>query len=215
MQQTLIQSLHKPKTTLILSPNHISRNSHLVSSVKIQDTSIEGVSILHRSPLTDSRGFFERMFCHNELLSIMHSRSINQVNRTVTVKRGTLRGLHFQHPPYSELKLVSCLRGEVYDVAVDLRRDSPTFLKWHAEILSCKNNLSVIIPEGFAHGFQTLTEDCEMIYFHTAEFHAAAEGGVNSLDPRLAIKWPEVVTDRSSRDAAIAFLENDFEGAKA
>ena len=182
--------------------------------MKIQDTSIEGVSILHRSPLTDSRGFFERMFCHNELLSIMHSRSINQVNRTVTVKRGTLRGLHFQHPPYSELKLVSCLRGKVYDVAVDLRRDSPTFLKWHAEILSCKNNLSVIIPEGFAHGFQTLTEDCEMIYFHTANFNAAAEGGVNSLDPRLAIKWPEVVTDRSSRDASIAFLENNFEGVK-
>ena len=168
--------------------------------------------ILHRKPITDSRGFFERMFSHTELLSVIHSRSICQVNRTVTINRGILRGLHFQHPPHSELKIVSCLRGAVYDVAVDLRRNSPTFLQWHAEILSHNNNLSVIIPEGFAHGFQTLSEDCEMIYFHTAEYSAAAESGVNSLDPRLAIIWPEVVTGRSSRDASIALLENHFSG---
>ena len=187
-------------------------NSTMPNLPQIHATSLEGLMILHRKPLTDSRGFFERMFCHNELLSVMHSRSICQVNRTVTINRGTLRGLHFQHAPHAELKIVSCLRGEVYDIAVDLRRNSPTFLEWHAEILSHNNNLSVMIPEGFAHGFQTLTDDCEMIYFHTAEYSAVAESGVNCLDPRLAIIWPEVVTGWSSRDASMALLENDFSG---
>ena len=97
----------------------------------------------------------------------------------MTASRGTVRGMHFQHPPHAETKFVSCLRGEVFDVAVDLRNGSPTFLHWHAEILSADNHRTLVIPEGFAHGFQTLSDDCEMLYFHTAAYNPEAEGGLN------------------------------------
>jgi dTDP-4-dehydrorhamnose 3,5-epimerase len=125
---------------------------------------------------------------------------------------GTVRGMHFQHPPYAEMKLVSCLRGEVFDVAVDLRKDSPTFLQWHGEILSEVNQRTFCMPEGFAHGFQTLTEDCELIYFHSATYAPEAEAGLNALDPRLAIAWPMPVVDRSVRDQQHAMLTSDFSG---
>ncbi len=96
----------------------------------------------------------------------------------------------------------TCLRGEVFDVAVDLRDNSPTFLRWHAEVLSAENHKTLVIPEGFAHGFQTLADDCEMLYFHTAAYHASAEDGLNALDPGLAIKWPLDVDVLSDRDRA-------------
>jgi dTDP-4-dehydrorhamnose 3,5-epimerase len=102
---------------------------------------------------------------------------------------------------------VSCLRGEVFDVAVDLRDNSPTFLRWHAEVLSADNHKTLVIPKGFAHGFQTLTDDCEMLYFHTAAYQPGAEGGLNVLDPRLAIKWPldvDVLSDRDRSHPMIA-----------
>jgi dTDP-4-dehydrorhamnose 3,5-epimerase len=120
--------------------------------------------------------------------------------------------MHFQRPPYAETKFVSCLRGEVFDVAVDLRRGSPTFLFWHGEILSADNHRTMVIPEGFAHGFQTLCDDCEMLYFHSAAYHEAAEGGVNALDPLLAIKWPLEVTTLSDRDLAHPRLVGEFKG---
>jgi dTDP-4-dehydrorhamnose 3,5-epimerase len=120
--------------------------------------------------------------------------------------------MHFQHPPYSETKLVSCLRGEVFDVAVDMRRGSPTLLHWHAEILSASNHRTLVIPEGFAHGFQTLTDNCEMLYLHTAPFRADAEGGLNAKDPRLAIAWPLPFGDLSARDSGYPLIANDFGG---
>jgi dTDP-4-dehydrorhamnose 3,5-epimerase len=120
--------------------------------------------------------------------------------------------MHFQHPPHAETKLVSCLRGEVFDVAVDLRHNSPTFLRWHAERLSADNHKTLVIPEGFAHGFQTLTDDCEMLYFHTAAYQPGAEGGLNAQDPRLAIEWPLPVVGLSPRDAVYQFLGEDFSG---
>ena len=101
-----------------------------------------------------------------------------------------MRGLHFQYPPHAETKLVSCLRGEVFDVAVDLRRDSPTFLRWHAEILSSDNHRTLLIPEGFAHGFQTLTEDCELLYLHTAAWQPGAEGGRTRRTPGSTFAGP-------------------------
>jgi dTDP-4-dehydrorhamnose 3,5-epimerase len=104
------------------------------------------------------------------------------------------------------------VRGEVFDVAVDLRHNSPTFLRWHAELLSADNHKTLVIPEGFAHGFQTLTDDCEMLYFHTAAYQPGAKGGLNALGPKLAIKWPVGVAVLSERDASHPMLTNEFVG---
>lgn len=175
-------------------------------------TPIAGLVALKRKPLGDARGFLERMFCAHEFAPWLGARSIAQINRTLTRARGAVRGLHFQRPPHAETKIVSCLRGAVFDVAVDLRRGSPTFLRWHAEILSQENARTLIIPEGFAHGFQTLTDDCEMLYFHTAAYDAASEGALQARDPRLAIDWPEPITQMSPRDEAHPMLDDAFTG---
>ena len=120
--------------------------------------------------------------------------------------------MHFQLPPHAETKLVSCLRGEIFDVAVDLRKNSPTFLQCHGEVLSESNHRSLLIPEGFAHGFQALSDDCELIYLHTAAYEASAEGALNAIDQRLAIAWPMVITEISDRDRRHPMLAADFEG---
>ena len=182
------------------------------SCIDILDTPLQGLKLIQRNPIGDHRGYLERMFCEEELQSLIPGRSIVQINHTLTVKRGTVRGLHFQYPPHAETKIVNCLRGEVFDVAVDLRHGSPTFLHWHAEILSANNHRTLLIPEGFAHGFQTLTEDCELLYFHTAAYQPSAEGGLNAQDSKLDIRWPEPVIELSSRDAAHPSLTAAFVG---
>ncbi len=175
-------------------------------------TPLKGLKLIHRKPIGDSRGYLERLFCAEELKKLIPGKGIAQINHSLSSKRGTVRGMHFQRPPHAETKFVSCLRGEVFDVAVDLRRDSPTFLHWHAELLSADNHKTLLIPEGFAHGFQTLTEDCEMLYFHTATYHSSAEGGLNAQDPHLAINWPLPMTEQSTRDMAHSILTKDFAG---
>jgi dTDP-4-dehydrorhamnose 3,5-epimerase len=172
----------------------------------ISETSIAGLNILERLPLSDGRGFLERMFCEAELAQILGGRRIIQMNRTLTRKSGVIRGMHFQSEPHAEMKFVSCLRGQVLDVAVDIRPDSPTYLRWYAEILSGDNHKTLAIPEGFAHGFQTLTEDCEMLYFHTAAYHPESESGLHPLDPALAISWPLPASEMSARDSSHPFL---------
>ena len=178
----------------------------------VLDTTLAGLQVLQRKPIGDSRGYLERLFCVDELQTLIPGKHIAQINHTLTESRGTVRGMHFQRPPHAEIKFVSCLRGEVFDVAVDLRDNSPTFLRWHAEVLSADNHKTLVIPEGFAHGFQTLTDDCEMLYFHTAAYQPGAEGGLNAQDPRLAIQWPLPVAGLSPRDAAHPLLNNDFTG---
>jgi dTDP-4-dehydrorhamnose 3,5-epimerase len=178
----------------------------------IVDSAIEGVITLQRLPRRDARGYFERMFCAVELSEIWAAATIVQINHSSTAKRGTVRGLHFQYPPHDEAKIVSCLRGSVYDVAVDIRAGSPTYLSWHAEILSADNHRSLLVPRGCAHGFQTLTDDCELLYFHSAAFHAGSEGGIHPLDPAVGIRWPEPVSELSARDSAYAPLSKDFRG---
>jgi dTDP-4-dehydrorhamnose 3,5-epimerase len=185
----------------------------MIGRFEILDTPIEGLKVLQRKPIGDNRGYLERMFCTEELHSVIPvTKSIAQINHTLTLGRGAIRGMHFQHPPHSEAKFVSCLQGEVFDVAVDLRRGSATFLRWHAEVLSADNHRTLMIPEGFAHGFQTLTENCGMLYFHTAAYRPGAEGGLNAQDPALEIRWPIAVTERSARDAAHALLTREFVG---
>jgi len=178
----------------------------------ILDTPLSGLRVLQRKPIGDSRGYLERLFCDEELQALAPGKHIAQINHTMTASRGTVRGMHYQRPPHAEIKFVSCLRGEVFDVAVDLRHNSPTFLHWHAELLSADNHKTLVIPEGFAHGFQTLTDDCEMLYFHTATYQPGAEGGLNAQDPRLAIHWPLPVAGLSPRDAAHPMLDDGFIG---
>jgi dTDP-4-dehydrorhamnose 3,5-epimerase len=152
------------------------------------------------------------MYCADELRDLLGGRSIVQANRTVTARAGTVRGMHFQRPPHAEVKIVACTRGRVLDVVVDLRRGSPTFLRWHAEELSEANGASLLIPEGCAHGFQSLEDGAEMLYFHTAAYVPTAEGGLDALDPRLGIAWPRAIAVRSPRDASHPPIGDDFEG---
>lgn len=175
-------------------------------------TPLVGLVTVQRKRLEDGRGFFSRFYCADEFCPLGWNRPIAQINHTLTKRRGALRGLHFQHPPHSEAKYVSCLRGEVFDVAVDLRQGSPTFLQWHGEILSADNQKSLLIPEGFAHGFQALTDDCELLYLHSEFFTPEAEGALNTADPCLAIAWPLEVTELSERDRCHPMLDGSFQG---
>lgn len=181
---------------------------------EILSTPLRGVHTIQRKPIGDSRGFLERIFCASELEPLIGGRNIVQINHTLTTKRGTVRGMHFQHPPHAEIKLVSCLRGEVFDVALDLRDGSPTFLKWHAEVLSATNFKSLLIPEGVAHGFQALTEDCEMLYLHTVPFQRGSEAGLHPADQKLGIQWPLEITELSPRDGGHPMVSGGFRGVR-
>lgn len=183
-----------------------------MSRFAIHDTALQGLRIVERERVSDGRGYLSRLFCAEELHAAGWTRPVAQVNHTHTAARGTLRGLHFQLPPYSEMKLVTCLAGEVWDVAVDIRRGSPTFLCWHAEHLSAENLRALLIPEGFAHGYQTLSADCDLLYFHTAAYHPGSEGALNPTDPRLGISWPLEITEISDRDRTHPLLTADYQG---
>jgi dTDP-4-dehydrorhamnose 3,5-epimerase len=186
-----------------------------VSRFEVSTTPLAGVQLVHRQRVGDARGFLARLFCADELRAAGWAKPVAQINHTVTQRRGTVRGLHFQHPPHAEMKLVSCLRGEVWDLAVDLRAGSPTFLQWHAAPLSADNGQALLIPEGFAHGFQTLTDDVEMLYCHSTAYTSRAEGGLNPRDPRLAIAWPLAIAEISARDAGHPMLDAAFKGVLA
>ncbi len=183
-----------------------------MSRLTITDLPLTGVKRVERKRLGDERGFFSRLFCAQELSAAGWSRPIAQVNHTYTARRGTVRGLHFQYPPYAEMKLITCIRGEIWDIAVDVRAGSETFLHSCAETISADNGYALLIPEGFAHGFQTLTDDVELLYCHSARYAAEAEAGLNARDPKIAITWPLEITELSSRDAQHAPLSKDFTG---
>lgn len=175
---------------------------------------VSGVKVIQLCPIVDERGSLTRLFCFDELLKIGWTKPVTQINRTFTRKRGTVRGIHYQLPPHQEMKLICCLKGAVLDIAVDVRADSPTLLQWYGEELSQDNRKMILIPEGVAHGIQTLTDDVEMLYLHSAEFFPSAEAGLNPLDPALAIEWETEITEMSFRDNAHEFLDGTFGGIK-
>ena len=177
-----------------------------------QASKLAGLQVITRQPIVDSRGWFERTYCADTFAQLGISKTISQINRSFTSQKGSVRGMHFQTAPFAETKFVSCLRGEVFDVAVDLRANSPTFLQWHGEILSASNQRSLLIPEGFAHGFQTLSADCEMLYLHTQKFDPVSSSGINPLDPKLAISWPLHMTEMSDGDKHRPMMLPTFEG---
>ena len=180
--------------------------------MKIVETGLQDAYVLEPEPIVDNRGKFARIYCLRELGQIGHYKSIVQINHSLTRKKGALRGMHFQYPPEAEIKMVKCVTGSVYDVIVDLRHNSPTFRKWHGEILSAENMNMMYIPEGFAHGFQVLKANSELLYFHTQFYSPQCEGGVRFDDPAVNISWPLEVTDVSVRDRSHPLLPEDFEG---
>ena len=182
------------------------------SLFELKEVGINGLSVLQRKPLGDSRGYLERIFCQQDLQPLLKGKTIAQINHTLTKKKGTVRGMHFQYPPHAEVKFVSCLKGEVFDVVVDLRNGSPTFLQYYTEILSAENHKTLVVPEGFAHGFQSLTKDCEMLYLHTAEYNANSESAINAIDLRLNIQWPIPIVEISDRDRNHSMITDRFEG---
>lgn len=180
--------------------------------MQINSTFINDLNIVQFKSHLDSRGVFSRFFCDEELRNIIGGRKILQINQSCTNNIGSIRGLHFQYAPNAEMKLVRCLKGRIWDVAVDLRFKSPTFMRWFGEELTSKNLKMMVIPEGFAHGFQVLEEGSELLYLHTAFYKPESEGGVHYDDPALAIAWPLPVTDTSSRDSSFAYLDSTFRG---
>jgi dTDP-4-dehydrorhamnose 3,5-epimerase len=166
----------------------------------LQLGALDGLGIIGMRPLADTRGHLMRLFCEEELRPLGWRGQVVQANHTLTRDKGTVRGMHFQNPPHGETKIVTCLSGEVLDVAVDLRAGSPTFLRWAGIVLSENNRRAYYIPEGFAHGFQTLSENVQMLYFHSAAYAPESEGGLNPLDPGLNIDWPLPVGTLSERD---------------
>jgi dTDP-4-dehydrorhamnose 3,5-epimerase len=180
--------------------------------MKIAATPIAGVMVVEGQRHADARGSFARLFCDEALAGVLGERRVVQINHSRTADRGAVRGMHYQRAPHAEMKLVRCLNGRIWDVAVDLRARSPTFLRWHAQELSADNERMMVIPEGCAHGFQALEDDCELLYLHTAAYAAGAEGGVDCRDPRLAIAWPLPVTALSARDSSHPPLTGGFEG---
>lgn len=175
-------------------------------------TPLAGLFEIQHTPHNDVRGSFTRLFCEQELAAIRPRLHFPQINLSKTHGCGSLRGLHYQTPPAAEAKFICCLRGSVFDVAVDLRENSPTFLHWHAIELSEDNSRAVFIPEGFAHGFQTLTDEAHLLYMHTATWTPESEAGLRYDDPRLAIRWPFPVTNVSARDQAHPLVTTSFTG---
>jgi dTDP-4-dehydrorhamnose 3,5-epimerase len=185
-----------------------------VSRFVISELPLAGLKRITRQRLGDARGFLSRLFCREELATAGWHNPIAQINHSYTARQGTVRGLHFQMPPHAEMKLVSCIRGEVWDVVVDIRAGSPTFLQWYAERLSAENGCALLIPDGFAHGFQTLSNDVELLYCHSQAYAADAEGGLNPRDAHLGITWPLAMTEISARDAGHPLIESGFQGVK-
>ncbi len=178
----------------------------------LHETPLKGAYFIEPEASLDHRGAFARIFCQRELAEAGLDMDIVQANRSVNDKAGCLRGLHYQLPPKAETKIITCTKGAVLDVIVDLRKDSPTFLKWFSKTLTGQNMHMIYAPAGFAHGFQTLENDSELLYLHS-EFHSPGhEGGIRHDDPLLGIDWPLAPTDMSERDCNHPLLTKGFRG---
>mgnify|MGYP001192393159 FL=1 len=179
--------------------------------LNIIETNFQDLYIVDPNGFHDERGSFSRVFCQNELKDIF-SFNIKQINHSVTKKSGTVRGLHFQYEPNSEVKMVKCIKGSVLDVLVDIRKGSKTFLEIFYIELSEHNQKMIFIPKGFAHGFQTLEDDSELIYLHSSIYTPSNEGALNVLDKKLKIKWPKDIINLSERDKNHPHLTSKFKG---
>ncbi|MFI5203025.1 MAG: dTDP-4-dehydrorhamnose 3,5-epimerase [Flavobacteriales bacterium] len=176
------------------------------------ETILKGCYTVDLNVFEDSRGWFARTYCEDEFKKIEHDKPWVQINHSFTAKKGAIRGMHFQLPPYAEIKLVRCIAGSVFDVVIDLRKNSPTFLKWIGVELSGVNKKMIYIPQGFAHGFQALSDNVELIYQHSAAYNSESESGIRYDDKTIKIDWKLPVTDISEKDKCYALLNEHFKG---
>lgn len=170
-------------------------------------TKLKGAFIIDLEQRGDERGFFSRTFCAEEFLSHGLKPTVAQCNLSFNHKRGTLRGMHYQVPPAAETKLVRCTQGAIYDVIVDMRPDSPTFLDYIGVELTAENRRAIYVPEMFAHGYQALTDSAEVVYQVSQSYTPGYERGLRYDDPLLEIDWPLPVIEISQKDAAWSLLE--------
>ena len=178
-------------------------------SISVRQLSLSGIFELVPSKKKDTRGYFSRLFCQEELISINKGKNILQMNLSFNKEAGTVRGMHFQLPPYQEDKVVRCVKGSIFDVVVDIRENSPTYGHWESIELNASTSNALYISKGFAHGFQTLEDDCEVLYCHTEIHVPEAESGFNSQCERLGIMWPKEPKNLSERDKDLT----PFDGA--
>lgn len=166
-----------------------------------------------RNKIKDFRGYFERLYCDKEFIKLIRKKNIKQINRSYTKKRGTIRGMHYQIGGGMEDKIVTCIKGKIFDVIIDIRKDSKNFLKWYGKTLDSNSIYSNFVPYGFAHGYQTLTNECEILYFHTDFYSKKRSKVINCLDTKIGIKWPinnhQII---SEKDKLKKFLDNKFLG---
>jgi dTDP-4-dehydrorhamnose 3,5-epimerase len=186
-----------------------------MSLLNLHATPLAGLTVVEATPQCDGRGRFVRIFCEDELDALRPKLHFTQINLSLTFRRGCVRGMHFQRPPTTEAKMIRCVGGRVFDVAVDLRVGSPTWLHWHAVELDAESPRQIFIPEGFAHGFQALTDNAQLLYMHTSNWSREDEGTLRHDDPTLAIEWPLPAIELSERDTSAPMIDGDFEGIKA
>jgi len=182
--------------------------------MKFVEPILQGAYLIMPDLLEDERGFFARTFCRREFEAKGLNPDIIQCNISFNKKRGTLRGMHYQVGPHGEAKLVRCTAGAIYDVIVDLRAESPTFKQWIAVELTAENHKMLYIPERFAHGFQTLNDNTEVIYHHSAYYSSENERGLRFDDSGLGIAWPLPVAVISDRDKNHPLMDENFQGIK-
>jgi len=180
--------------------------------MKFVETSLGGAYTVELEPFVDERGLFSRTFCQKEFSTIGFDKQIVQINHSVTQQKGTIRGLHYQLSPASETKIIRCIEGEIFDVMVDIREGSPTFMHSCGIKLSKKEFQLIFIPEGFAHGFQSLTDNVELFYFSSAFYSPEHERGLRFNDPALAIRWPLPLKAISQKDQNHPLIDKSFKG---
>jgi dTDP-4-dehydrorhamnose 3,5-epimerase len=180
--------------------------------LRAEATILNGCYVIQPDLKGDKRGWLARTFCKDEFAEIGHHKEWLQINHSYTAQKGSIRGMHFQYAPHAEIKLVRCIAGSVFDVAIDLRKGSPTFLKWFGTEISAANKKMMYLPEGFAHGFQVTSPDSELIYHHTAAYAPASEGAVRFDDPLIGIDWPLPAVGLSEKDVSHPLLNSDFKG---
>jgi dTDP-4-dehydrorhamnose 3,5-epimerase len=179
--------------------------------MKFTETELKGAYLIEPEPLHDERGFFARAFCEHEFAAHGLETRFVQCSISFNHRKGTLRGMHYQSPPHEETKIVRCTNGAIYDVIVDLRSDSPAYRKWIGVELSAENRLMLYIPKGFAHGFQTLADDCE-VFYQISEFYDPQTARVQRWDdPSSGIRWPLTPTVMSQRDTKSSASGTDHE----
>lgn len=182
--------------------------------MQVIKTEIDGVLLIERNKNVDNRGYFERIYSAQYFSSILSGHEIKQINRSYNKKKGTIRGMHFQSQRNNEFKFISCISGAIFDVILDLRCDSPTFSKYLSFEISAASEISVLCPPGCAHGFQTMEDNTELLYFHTAEFDASCDYVLNCFDKDINILWPLSATCMSDRDQQAGSLANFLRGGQ-